>query len=86
MVTHKIKRKVRLSITVDPELKVLAEKVAGETKSTPSAVISQCLEDLAKKRKEQSLISYYQDMAQEHEESGTKTARVMEITVKSWDD
>jgi predicted transcriptional regulator len=86
MVTSKTRRKVRLSITVDPELKTLAEKVADETKSTPSAVISQCLEDLAKKRKERSMISYYQDMAQEHDDSGKKTARVMEITVKSWDD
>ncbi len=86
MVTQKTRRKVRLSITVNPELKTLAETVADETKSTPSAVISQCLEDLAKKRKEQSMINYYQDMAQEHEEFGKKSAKVVEQTVAGWND
>ena len=84
MFVSKAKRKVRLSITVDPELKQLAEQVAGETKSTPSGVISQCLEELAKKRKEQALIAYYKEMAQENNEIDRITRKTAERTVAEW--
>jgi predicted transcriptional regulator len=86
VVTPKAKRKVRLSITVAPELKKLAETVADETKSTPSAVISQCLSDLAKKRKEQSMIAYYQEMAAENDECDRITSKTAEKTVAEWND
>jgi predicted transcriptional regulator len=84
MVTRTRKHKVRLSITVDPELKELAEKIAGETKSTPSGVISQCLEELAKQRKEQAMINYYLDMDKENEEQDRITRKVAEKTVAEW--
>jgi hypothetical protein len=83
MVTR-TKRKVRLSITVDPKLKELAEKIAGETKSTPSGVISQCLEELAKKRKEEGMIRYYKEMADEHDEFHKKAAKTIEKIVAEW--
>jgi predicted transcriptional regulator len=86
MITRTTKRKVRLSITVDPELKELAEKIAGETKSTPSGVISQCLEELAKQHKEEGMIRYYKEMARENDECEKITSKIAEETVKSWDD
>jgi predicted transcriptional regulator len=86
MVTRTTKRKVRLSITVDPELKKLAEKIAGETKSTPSGVISQCLEELAKQRKEQAMIRYYQEEDKEFDEFYNKSAKAIGKIVASWSD
>jgi predicted transcriptional regulator len=86
MITRTTKRKVRLSITVDPELKKLAEKIAGETKSTPSGVISQCLEELAKQRKEQAMIRYYLEEDKEFDEFYKKSAKTIGKIVASWSD
>ena len=86
MITQKEKRKVRLSITVDPELKALAEQLASENNTTPSGVISRCLEDLARKRKEDAMIGYYQDMAKEHKAFAQHSSKVVSEIVSSWGD
>lgn len=86
MVIQAEQRKVRMSITVAPELKILAKEVADENQTTPSGVISQCLEDLAKKRKEESLIKYYQDLTKEKEKFTQKSIPVIQKIAATWID
>ena len=66
MVARTVRRKVRLSVTVSPELKALAEEIADETHSTASGVISQCLEEIAKKRFDRLMEDGYREMAEEN--------------------
>ena len=56
-------RKVQLSITVNPELKVLAKELAKENKTNPSGFISQWLEELARKRMIKLMEEGYREMA-----------------------
>jgi len=49
---------IRLSVTVKPELKAIASEIARENKTSCSKVISQCLEELARNRKENLMIKY----------------------------
>ncbi len=86
MVTQSTGRKVQLSVTVRPELKVLAEEVAKENNTTTSGLISQYLEDLAHKRKEALLIKYYETMAQEHDDFAKKSVGVIQRIASSWSD
>jgi hypothetical protein len=78
-------RKVQLSVTVNPELKVLAEELAKENKTNPSGFISQWLEELARKRKEALMIKYYKTMAHEHKVFAEESAEVIDDIVSSWD-
>lgn len=80
------KRKVRLSVTVEPELKITAQEIARERKTTPSGIISQCLEELARNRKEELMIRYYKTMAKEHRDFAKKSARVIQKIASSWGD
>jgi len=66
MVVQTAKRKVRLSITVNPELKALAKEIADETNTTPSGMISQYLEGIARKRMIKLMEEGYQEMAEEN--------------------
>jgi len=66
MVTQINGRKVQLSVTVNPELKALAEEIASENKTTPSGIVSQCLEELAQKRKTALMEEGYREMATEN--------------------
>lgn len=86
MITQIEQRKVRLSITVNPELKELAKVIAEESQTTPSGIISRCLEDLAKKRKEDSMIRYYKAMAKEHKEFAKDSVKVIQKIASSWND
>lgn len=78
--------KTRLSVTVKPELKALAEEIARETNTTASKVISQCLEDLARNRQEKLMIGYYKAMAAEHRDFARKSTRVIKKIAASWGD
>ena len=78
--------KTRLSVTIRPELKALAEEVARENNTSTSKVVSRCLEDLARQRREKSLIGYYQAMAAEHRNFARKSARVIKKIAASWGD
>lgn len=86
MVTQTTGRKVQLSITVRPDLKVLAEEIAKENNTTTSGIISQCLEELARNRKEALLIKYYETMAKEHDDFAKKSAGVIQRIASSWSD
>ena len=76
----------RLSITVKPELKAVADEIAKENKTTRSKVISQCLEELARNRKEKLMIEYYQTMAREHRDFAKKSVKVIQNIASSWGD
>jgi len=77
---------IRLSITVKPELKKVADEIAKENKITRSKLISQCLEELSHKRKEELLIKYYKAMAKEHRNFAKQSAGVIQNIAASWRD
>jgi len=76
----------RLSVTIKPELKALAEEVARESNTSTSKVVSQCLKDLARNRKEKLMIGYYKAMAAEHRDFARKSTRVIQKIAASWGD
>ena len=86
MVTQTTARKVQLSTTVRPELKALAKEIAKENNTTASGVVSQCLEELALRRKEALMVKYYEVMAQEHKDFAEMSADVIHEMASSWDD
>lgn len=86
MVTQATVRKVQLSTTVRPELKALAEEIAKENNTTTSGVVSQCLEELALRRKEALMVKYYETMANEHRDFAKKSVKVIQKIASSWGD
>ncbi len=86
MVTQATVRKVQLSTTVRPELKALAEEIAKENNTTASGVVSQCLEELALRRKEALMVKYYETMANEHRDFAKKSVKVIQKIASSWGD
>ena len=66
MVIQTKRRKATLSISINPELKVLAEEIAKENKTTPSGFISQYLEEIARKRMIKLMEEGYREMADEN--------------------
>ncbi len=81
-----VQTKTRLSVTIKPELKALAEEVARESNTSTSKVVSQCLEDLARNRKEKLMIGYYKAMAAEHRDFARKSVKVIQKIAASWGD
>ncbi len=82
-----IKRpKDSISITVEPDLIAVVDEIRKETKTTRSGVISKCLEELARNRKEALMIKYYETMAQEDEEFAEKSVKVIQEIASSWSD
>jgi len=86
MAIQTTRKKARLSVTVNPELKTVAEEIARENGTTPSAVVSQCLEELARSRKEELLIQYYKTMAREHKSFAKESVKVIQTIASSWGD
>ena len=86
MVTQTVRRKVRLSITVPPELKAFAQEIAKETNTTASSIVSQCLRELAHKHKERLMIEYYQTMAKEDDQFAKESVGVIQKVASSWSD
>lgn len=84
MVTNINKRKARLSVTVEPELKEIAETVAREHNTTTSGLISRFLEEIARSRKEAALKQYYQAMAGEHRDFAEGSAAVIRKIAAAW--
>ncbi|HXY74514.1 MAG TPA: ribbon-helix-helix protein, CopG family [Dehalococcoidales bacterium] len=66
--TVKEKTKARLSVSISPELKELAENLAKESKKSKSALISECIQELARKREMDLMAEGYQAMAHENME------------------
>jgi hypothetical protein len=65
-VQDKTKLKARLSVSIRPELKALAENMAKESKISKSALISGCIEELARKREMKLMEEGYRAMAKEN--------------------
>jgi metal-responsive CopG/Arc/MetJ family transcriptional regulator len=87
MVTRVSNRKNnQISISIKKELIELADQVARETNTNRSKVISDCLEELARQRKEQLMIKYYQYMDSEKEKFLNNTQRVISDIVAGWGD
>ncbi len=84
MVVRTTTRKARLSVTVRPELKAVAEEIARENNTTTSGIVSQCLEELAQTRKENLLIQYYKTMAREHKVFAERSVNVIQKIASSW--
>ncbi len=76
----------RMSITISPALKTAAHEIAKENNTSVSRLVSQCLEALARQRKQKLLIKYYRDMADEHNEFAEKSANLVQSVASSWGD
>ena len=86
MATQTTRQKARLSVTVKPELKAVAEEIAKEKNTTKSGIISQYLEELARNRKDELMIKYYETMANEHRDFAKKSVKVIQKIASSWGD
>jgi hypothetical protein len=78
--------KTTLSVTVEPGLKAIAREIARENNTTTSGLVSKYLEELARKRKENLMIKYYQTMAAEHKDFAEKSVGVIQKIASSWGD
>ena len=76
----------KLSISLPKNLISLADEIAKEEKIKRSKVISRCLEELARSRKEKLMIEYYKTMAKEHEDFAKKSVKVIQNIASSWGD
>jgi len=85
MVTQTNGRKVQLSATVTPELKVLVEKIADENNAKVSWVVSQCLEELAQRRTTALMEEGYKAMAEEHKQFAKLSAKAASEVIPAWD-
>ena len=81
MVTRTTGRKVQLSATVRPELKILVEELANENNTTKSSIISQCLEEIARKRTIKLMEEGYREMA---EENKLLAEQSLPIALETW--
>ena len=85
MVVHTIERKTRMSITVEPALKEAAEEIARENNTTPSGIISQCLEELSRRRMMALMEEGYKAMAEEHKQFAKLSAKAASEVVPAWE-
>ena len=76
----------KLSISLPKNLISFADEVANEENISRSKVVSRCLEELARTRKENLLIEYYKTMAKEHEDFAKKSVKVIQNIASSWGD
>ena len=79
-------KRSHISVSIRQELIDLADEVARETNTNRSKVIASCLEELARKRKEQLMIKYYQSMNAEHQQFLDDTQPAIGEIVKDWGD
>ena len=79
-----VQAKTRFTIYTRPELKELAEIVAKETKTSRSKVVSQCLEELARKRNMELMEEGYKAMAEEHKQFAKLSAKAASEVVPAW--
>ena len=74
----------RFTIYTRPELKELVEIVAKETNTSRSKVVSQCLEELARKRNMEFMEEGYRAMAEEHKQFAKLSAKAVSEVVPAW--
>ena len=74
----------RFTIYTRPELKELVEIVAKETKTSRSKVVSQCLEELSRKRNIKLMEEGYRAMAEEHKQFAKLSAKAASEVVPAW--
>lgn len=75
-----------ITISVPSRLVALVEEIARENKTNRSKIISQCLENLARSRREQLMIKYYDTMAKEHKDFSNKSIPVIQKVASGWKD
>ena len=73
-----------ITISIPKRLVAVVEEIVKENKTNRSRVISQCLEGLARSRKEELMIKYYETMAREHQEFAKHSPKVISKIVSSW--
>jgi len=78
--------KTTLSISIDPELKALAQEIAVEQKTSPSVLLSRYLESMALKRREELMRTYYETMNSENSEYNRKSLGIINRVVSGWGD
>lgn len=86
MTTPTKRTKCSISITVEPELIAVVDEIKRETNTTRSGVISKCIEEMARNRKEALMIKYYETMASEHKAFAKESVKVIQKIASSWGD
>ena len=81
MVVQTKMRKVTLSISINPELKVAAEEIAKENNTTTSAMISRYIEEMAEQRTIKLMEEGYRAMA---EENRLLAEQFLPIALETW--
>ncbi len=76
----------KLSISLPKSLIAVADEIAKENKISRSKVVSRCLEELARSRKEKLMIEYYKTMAREQQDFARKSVKVIQNIASSWGD
>ena len=75
-----------ITVSIPKRLVTIVEQVVKENKTNRSKVISQCLEDFARRRREKLMIQYYEKMAKEHEQLIPKSVGVIQKIASEWGD
>ncbi len=81
MVIQAKMRKVTLSVSINPELKVAAEEIAKENNTTPSGMISRYIEEMAEQRTIKLMEEGYRAMA---EENRLLAEQCLPIALETW--
>jgi hypothetical protein len=74
----------RLSVTINPELKASADEIARNRGITTSRLVSECLEEIVRRRKEELMKEFYLTNYDEHRDFAEKTLPLVQETVASW--
>ena len=75
-----------ISISIKQELIDVADEVAKEMNTSRSKVISRCLEELARHRREQAMVNYYKAMDAERAQFLDQTQATISDIFTSWSD
>ncbi len=75
-----------ITVSIPSRLAAIVEEIVKEKKTNRSRVISQCLEDLARRRKEEQMVKYYKTMASEHNKFAEESTKVTQEIASEWGD
>lgn len=74
----------RITVSLPLNLIAVAKEIADEKRLTRSRLVSMCLQELAEKRKSETMKDGYMAMAKQHEEFARMTSDVLHETIPEW--
>jgi metal-responsive CopG/Arc/MetJ family transcriptional regulator len=76
----------KITVSVPSHLKTLADQVARENRISRSKVVSNCLNELAEKRRITLMEEGYRVMAEEHERFAETASKISLEVILPWDE